>query len=481
MLDKPRKNTNGTEGHGCVGCPYAADMKGFVPDRLNDEAPVFIVAQNPGPDEENGQRLLEWKYGQPVYESCDPQPMVGKTGYAMRREYFPVAALSDDKVSVGNALRCRINHQNKIPPLKSVELKTALEHCHNAHFRLPLKTEVIVAQGELGLFAMTQEGEKVGSKITNWRGWVLPYAPVGTALTTRAEVWTPNHNGPIPVLAVNHVAYMFRFPAAEWYARKDWAKIPKILRWQWPREPTPIITVPPTVLPRIFAFDTEFNRWTKELIRYSMCYRTLPMNVPKVHVVESFGPHQTQPVTLYPQPVVITHNAIADLNYFEDLFSLKWGEYDLEDTMYAHAVLWSGLDHDLETLGSLYSPINRWKHLEEINPVVYSGGDAEGTLFSWLALARELNIDKESAHVYETMQMPLIPIIRKAHVAGIRTNHPRSVALARELFDKSEELHTQAEALAGWPINLKSNDQTGLQLYETEEIQEWALPPKRRS
>ena len=47
MLSKPKQNTNGTTGKGCMGCPYWGDGKGFVPDLINDQAPVFIVAQNP--------------------------------------------------------------------------------------------------------------------------------------------------------------------------------------------------------------------------------------------------------------------------------------------------------------------------------------------------------------------------------------------------------------------------------------------------
>ncbi|KKL56655.1 hypothetical protein LCGC14_2243190, partial [marine sediment metagenome] len=72
MLNKPKQNTNGTTGRGCQGCPYFGDGKGFVPDLINDHAPVFIVAQNPGESEERGERLIEYKYGQPIYEPCEP-------------------------------------------------------------------------------------------------------------------------------------------------------------------------------------------------------------------------------------------------------------------------------------------------------------------------------------------------------------------------------------------------------------------------
>ena len=178
MLKKPDKNTNGTVGRGCHGCVYFGDGKGFVPDLINDSAPVFIFCQNPGESEERGERLIEYKFGQPIYEPCEPQPMTGKTGFAMDREYFPVATLTRDNVSLGNGLRCRINHKDKVPPIKNVELRDALNHCHGAHFKLPEKTKLVVAQGELGLYSMTQEGLDEGVSITSCRGWVLPYAPL---------------------------------------------------------------------------------------------------------------------------------------------------------------------------------------------------------------------------------------------------------------------------------------------------------------
>ena len=66
MLPKPKQNTNGTSGKGCMGCPYWGDGKGFVPDLINERGSVFIVAQNPGESEERGERLIEYKYGQPM-------------------------------------------------------------------------------------------------------------------------------------------------------------------------------------------------------------------------------------------------------------------------------------------------------------------------------------------------------------------------------------------------------------------------------
>ena len=475
MFTKPHKNTNGTIGRGCEGCPFFGDGKGFVPDLINDSAPVFIYSQNPGESEEKGQRLTEWKFGQPVYEPCEPQPMTGKTGFAMQREYFPTAALTRDNVSLGNAIRCRLDHKDKLPTLDNVELREAMEHCHRAHFRMPAATKLIVAQGELGLHAMTQEGLEKGGSITNWRGWVLPFTPIDQVRIHLSDVWTPYYSVDIPVLAVNHLAYIFRYPSASIYAKMDWAKIPKILKGTWPRKPTPILDTPPTVLPRRFAFDTEFDPREGYFLRYSMAYPTLPTGELVVRVVERHDVENNPfPVVTAP-PLVIAHHILADIGFLEQYFNLKEGDYHYDDTMHQHAVLWAGLDHDLDTLGSLYAPINRWKHLEQSNPRVYSGGDAEGTYYCRTALDKELNADPGSRRVYDDIQIRLVSHIRKAKRIGIKVLQEPSREIAKDLQGKVDDLQVEAEALAGWPINLKSNLHTAQQLFDSERLLEFAI------
>ena len=85
MLPKPQ---------GCQSCPLYGDGLGFVPDKLNDQAEVFIYGQNPGKDEEEGRM---WD-GQ-SYEACDPQPFTGKTGYELNR-LLPVGGLDRPMLSV---------------------------------------------------------------------------------------------------------------------------------------------------------------------------------------------------------------------------------------------------------------------------------------------------------------------------------------------------------------------------------------------
>jgi hypothetical protein len=294
-----------------------------------------------------------------------------------------------------------------------------------------------------------------------------------------SDIWTPTPGGFtttfLPVLAVNHLAYIFRYPSASIYAKLDWAKIPKILKGTWPRKPTPILDTPPVVLPRRFAFDTEFDPRVGYFLRYSMAYPTLPTNELVVRVVEKHVVENSPfPVCLHP-PLVIAHHILADIDFLEEHFNLREGGYRYDDTMHQHAVLWAGLDHDLNTLGSLYAPINRWKHLEQSNPRVYSGGDAEGTYYCWAALDRELNADPGSRRIYDDIQIRLVQHIRKSKRIGIKVLQQPSIEIARDLQGKVDELQVEAEALAGWPINLKSDLQTAQQLFDSERLLEFAI------
>ena len=133
----------------CIGCPLYQTGLGFVPDEHVAGAEVFVLGQNPGATEEREGR-----------------PFVGKTGAYMIERFFPAAGLERGiNVSIGNALRCRWNRSDKLPP-ESV-LKPALAHCHAAHFRSGSRIRLIVAQGALAWRALGNPG-----RITAWRGFL---------------------------------------------------------------------------------------------------------------------------------------------------------------------------------------------------------------------------------------------------------------------------------------------------------------------
>ena len=158
----------------CAGCPLFGDGRGFVPDVLMPGARVLILAQAPGADEEAGRRIIGMEAGRPVYEPCPPQPLVGRTGWALRG-YLGQAGLKPAAVSKCNVLKCRAEivgpkgkkiKVNDLP--KGKMLKAAVAHCTTAYLRIPPETELVVASGAVAWGAMGGPGS-----ITDWRGFLL--------------------------------------------------------------------------------------------------------------------------------------------------------------------------------------------------------------------------------------------------------------------------------------------------------------------
>lgn len=440
----------------CHGCPFYPRSRFYVPDEIVDGAPVMVVGQNPGATEEREGR-----------------PFVGKTGEMMQKDFFPLAGVQRGEVSIGNAIRCRLDDSNELPELSKPEMRQAITQCTQAHFRLPGGVKLLVAQGAHALYALTGEGlgaedtgedEEKGNSartITGWRGWVLPYDR-----QQPAHVWTPGDDDRLPVLAVNHLSAIFRNPKMKLSMLRDWAKVPLILKGAWPERFPEIAPYPPALLDGLtWAYDTEFVPETNHLIRYSLALRE-PEGHPRVYVAEG-----AQPLIAAPGQVrLILHNADADLDHWESLTGLRWGQYDVDDTMHADAVLWGGMPHGLNYLGSLYARTNRWKHLVKQNPVQYSGGDALGTWDVWQALKAQLARDPGSLTTYRDRQLPLVHVIRRARAAGLRLNQTKVEQALEALEAKRQEAVAVAQAAAGWPINLGSNPQVGYQLYVREGV-----------
>ena len=145
-----------------------ADGLGFVPDALTD-SPIMVIAQNPGELEEAGRRVTHYVEGNAMTEPCPPQPMIGKTGYVLRRTFLPLAGAED--ASVGNILKCRWQQHgartNKLPT--GATLREAVAHCMNAYFHVPPQTRLIVAHGGPAWEALGGPGQ-----IHEWRGHLAP-------------------------------------------------------------------------------------------------------------------------------------------------------------------------------------------------------------------------------------------------------------------------------------------------------------------
>lgn len=424
----------------CLGCPFYGNGDGFVPDELRDGAVVLVYGHVP-----SRQDALEAK------------PYTGAQGTLLETKFLPLAGLTRDQVSIGHAIRCH-RPLKDTPEVQSIEARVAIEHC-KVHEKVPASTRLVVTQGPYSLYSMTGEGIGKDRTISSWRGWALPQkSKLGFP---NSEIWSPSAQD-VPVLATLHFGMLQADPHMQIPTKRDWQKVGKILKGAWPEPMPPIQVLPPASWPAAAAFDTEFNRYTKELIRYSLAWRH---NHPYVYVVEAADAHVV-PSLVVPQPRVILQNAWADIPYLDRLLP---NGYELEDTMLADAVLWSDLPHDLDFLGSMYARTNRWKHLVESNPLVYSGADALGTWDVWIEQAKQLARDPLlEREIYRGRMLPLIPIIARAHSEGMRVDKTAAQAALVQLEGLLGSYTAKAQANVGWPLNLGSPPQVQRQLYEVE-------------
>ena len=429
----------------CRGCPFYQTGQGFVPDELRPGVRVFVLGQNPGEKEE-----------------AEGKPFIGPTGEMMEAKFFPLAGLDRSQVSIGNAIRCRLKGRNELPPIDEKIMREAVEHCTRAHLRVPEGTELVIAQGEKALYAATGRGLVKYDKLSDWRGWVQSFRPLGPRqLLAGLYHPTPRETA---VLATYHLAAIYRDPQLQLPSKYDWSRVAKVLAGTWPERLPAIKTTPPSKWPKVVAFDTEFVPETRELIRLQLAWRELD-GEPQVYVIEA----QDAPRLIQgsPEHTVIMHNTEADREYLDRLIA----EYRIEDTMYAHAVLWSDFEHDLGYLGSIQGRTNRWKHLSQTNPLIYAGADALVTYDVWHdGLAPEFVRDPQSEWIYRTLKLPQIDVIAKTRKYGLRVNQEQVKAALADLETRCEDAEAMAQAAVGWPMNLGSGPQVIKQLYEIEQV-----------
>ena len=156
------------------------DGRGWVPDRLIEGSKVALVCQNPGQSEEQGQRVVSYIGGKPVFEPCSHEPLTGATGFSVRNTWLPKAGLTHDDVSYLNIIKCRWQangrRTNALPKDKSYH--QAVAHCMQAHFRVPDSVTTLVACGDHAFKALggssLRSPDGKPATISSYRGYLLP-------------------------------------------------------------------------------------------------------------------------------------------------------------------------------------------------------------------------------------------------------------------------------------------------------------------
>lgn len=277
-------------------------------------------------------------------------------------------------------------------------------------------------------------------------------------------------------------------------AIKDWQKVPKVLRGEWPLE-EPEYRVETSALrcstwfdhalrdaPYV-AIDTEYVTESGFLLTVGMGYvgheYVLQFDAKSAHWSDKkgFGELLTELVKVKP---VVFQNAVADIPILEQAFGIEYGDYlHIDDTMLAHAVLWSDWPHDLGFLASIYGQHQKMKHLDRNNPL-YNVGDVVDTISVWEGLKDELEADSESNQIYFTQSLPVIPIILRAMAKGLRVNQGRVRGVYRELQAHRQWAQDIAQAYAGYPLNVGSDKQLKYYLYEHEALPVQCVPRSKK-
>lgn len=293
-------------------------------------------------------------------------------------------------------------------------------------------------------------------------------------------------------LAVLHPADLWRDPSMRIPSHRDWAKIPKILSGEWPLPvPERIVITPDTLhllssheftglVERAFraeylAIDLEYDPKTRFLTLLGLGFKELHTEQVTGFQVQwptlpqwAKGEIQDTIKRLVHDVPVVFQNAIgAELPTLKKNFGLEYSDFKhIDDTMLAHAILWSEWPHDLEFLASIYSPYNKLKHLHDKDFQLYNWGDVIDTIAVWEALREEFNNDPNSHDVYERQSLKLIPLILEAHERGLRVNKDEVGPAKEILIERIKKAERLAWAGCGFPINLGSPKQLQWFLYK---------------
>lgn len=450
----------------CIGCPFYRHSRYITPDHIVPHSKVMFIAQNPGPDEEAGRKLVTRRYKDRVYEDVTPQPLIGATGQYFDNRFLPLSGLTRDEVSLGNAIRCRPGTSlglkaDALPPITSAmkletskaDIVSALKHCRTAHLRIPESVDTIVTMGRYAMFQLTgiqnedMEYRRKQGVMESWRGYAVSTDSSFNShfRTTDTSVYDPlltKHR----ILFTMHIAALFQGENKRFFnaTLQDFAKLKLMREGKWP-EPLPSYsTQPPTEWPDYACFDTEYIPETSELIRWSLT-DTLLRN----YVIESDSTLNNN-LPIKRGSTILLQNAFADIPYIPHVMHIDFSELKLEDMMLAHSVLWTGERHSMNFIASKYGTVNRWKHLFSSEPQQYSMLDSFQPMRMWKGyFIPAFKADLLSWRLYRDNIMKLIPIYNTAHLTGQAVDTERLVRIQSILQERLAMYQARARQLTG--------------------------------
>lgn len=452
----------------CIGCPFHRYGEYFTPDIVVPGSEVFFLAQNPGPDEQAGHKLVKrtWHgYGEhsDEYQQVQPQPLIGATGQLFDHKFLPKTGLNRSEISVGNAIRCRPGASlglkaDGLPSITTAmrlesskaDIVQALRHCRDAHFHPPSSTKLIVTMGRYAMFQLTgiqNEESEYGKKqgvMESWRGYGIDHPSDWSQwYTVDTSMYHPLTNDK-RVFFTMHIAALFQGENKKFMhaTLSDFNKIGLLLDGKWPLSLPKWSSIPPTTWPSYAAFDTEYIPDDNQLIRWSLCDTEN-----NLYCVESGGDSDSY-IDINPRSTVVIQNALADISHLNSLVDTS--TVKIEDMMLADSVLWTGEPHSLNFIASKHGAFNRYKHLSKDSPQLYSALDAYEPMHIWRThYLPEFTRDNQSWRVYKKYRLPLIDIINKAQLTGAKVDTNRLIEVQLILQQRIQRYVQRAREITG--------------------------------
>lgn len=189
---------------------------------------------------------------------------------------------------------------------------------------------------------------------------------------------------------------------------------------------------------------------------------------------------------------VIAQNAQYDMQVLQR-YGLKF-DCQLHDTMLASYVYNStATRHDMNSLAAHYLGQSTiayeavagkgakqvtFDHVPLDQAAEYAAEDADITLQLHHSLSPKLAAEPALLRVYEQIEMPLVPVLNRMRVAGIKVDAGLLDAMSVELQQQAAELEIRAHDLAGKTFNLGSPKQLQEILFEEQGLPVLRKTPK---
>lgn len=453
----------------CTDCVYFDKSSYFVPDKIVPGSKVLFIFQAPGEDEEKGHKLTRRHFlgggkFRDEFQDVKPEPLIGATGNIFNAKFLPLTGLKRNEISLANAIRCRpglglgLKKANDLPNLTNkMKLETskadivkALRYCKETHLKIPSSVEVIVASGSYAWFSLTGHTQVLDNYKSQdpknrfgWRGYALSTNHVNLkySLTLGNNTYDTLDNE-VKILCTLHIAALFqpRFKIFYHAVMRDMIKVKKLLSNKWPLPLPTWKTVPPTTWPQFSSFDTEYHESSGDLIRWS-----LSDNFFNTYCIEA---SDSEVIGLSEHTTVLAQNMLADINHLAKIIDIT--QITIEDLMLAHSVLFTGEPHGLNFIASIFGAFNKYKHLSDSQPQLYSALDAYEPMYCWKGgLLPQFQNDPQSWKVYREKTIPLISIINKAQLKGVRINQEKLALVKDYIVNRLAEIEKDAKLLTG--------------------------------